>query len=126
MNLQERKIAAPVDAQYRGRVLFLVRQRDRDVARAGDHVIIGHDLAVFVDDEAGTNAFLREHLKEEIPLVDNAGDVDRGEAVGLVDIDVVLLVRAKPAPWAVTGSDQRRPLDEMAEPAGRASSRRAK
>ena len=34
----------------------------------------------------------REDLEEEIALIDDAGDVDGGETVRLVDIDVVLLV----------------------------------
>ena len=58
-------------------------------------MIVRHDLAVFIDNEAGADAFLRKDLEEEIALINDAGDVDRGQAVGLVDIDIVLLVGAK-------------------------------
>ena len=52
LDFENREIAAPVDAEHGGRILLLVLQRHRDIARAGNHVIIGENFAVFVDDES--------------------------------------------------------------------------
>ncbi len=75
--------------------MTLVRQRDGNVLRARDDVIVSQDLAVRVDNEAGPDALLRKHLEEEIALIHDTRDIHRSEAIDLIDIDIVLLVRAE-------------------------------
>jgi hypothetical protein len=50
-----------VDADDAGQMQRTVRQRDCELRRVFDNVIIGHDVAVAVDDDAGAEA-LHEHV----------------------------------------------------------------
>ena len=60
-------------------------------------MLVRHDLAVFIDDEARPHALRGKHPEKEIALVDHARNVHGGRVAVLVDIDIVLLVRAKAA-----------------------------
>jgi hypothetical protein len=53
VDLQERDVGRPVGADDLGLHALLVRETDLDVARAGDHVVVGHDVARLVDHESG-------------------------------------------------------------------------
>ena len=85
VDMQNRQVAAAVKTDHVRLVLLFVPKRYCDVARSGNDVIIGHDVAIGVNNKPGTNAFLRKNLKEEIALVNDAGDINRSGAVGLVD-----------------------------------------
>src|SRR6202012_3446117 len=95
MDLQNCQIDSPIDADYSRRVLLLVRQSHRDVARSGDHVVVREDLAALVDNETRSYAFLGEDLEKHIALVDDTCDIYRRQMVGFLDVDVVLSVRRK-------------------------------
>ena len=66
-------------------------QSDFDLARFGDDVVVGEDVAFFVDDEAGALAFLGDESVEEVEGHGAGGDVDHGTDVLAIDVDVVLL-----------------------------------
>src|SRR5581483_11210778 len=77
-------------------VLALIRKRNLDTAAARNHVVIGQDEAVFVDQETGTETLSSHRLIEEIAAHGCARDVDGREAREFIDIDVVLLLRREP------------------------------
>ena len=61
VDLEQRDVRFRVDADDAGQMQRTVRQRDRELRRVLDNVIIGHDVAVAVDDDAGAEA-LHEHV----------------------------------------------------------------
>ena len=81
-----------VDADAGGFELLLVPERDFDGLGVVDDVVVGEDVALVIDDEAGTLALLRDRAQEEIAADDfGAGDVDdRGQGF-FVDGDVLEL-----------------------------------
>ena len=95
VNLNQREVITTVDTEDFGFVLFFIGERDGDVLRAGDDVVVGDDLALIIDEKAGAGAFLGVDLEEEIALINHRGDVDGRQAVGLVDVDIVLFVGFK-------------------------------
>ena len=60
VDLEQRDVRFRVDADDAGQMQRTVRQRDRELGRVLDYVIIGHDVAVAVDDDAGAEA-LHDH-----------------------------------------------------------------
>ena len=47
-------------------VAALVGERDLDLLSAGDHVVVGEDVALLVEDEAGALVLLGNGLEEEV------------------------------------------------------------
>jgi hypothetical protein len=66
-------------------------ESDFDLSRILNHVVIGENVTVFVDDEAGSLAFLRNGAIEEVECYGARCDVHHGLDVLAIDIDVVLL-----------------------------------
>ena len=81
-----------VHADDGGSIFFAVVEGDPDLARVGDDVVVGEDMAFFVDDEAGTLALLRVEAVEEIEGLHLRSYIDDGGDIFAVDTDVVLLL----------------------------------
>ena len=90
-------------------------ERDLDLARIGDDVIVSENTPFFVDDKAGALAFLRYQPVEEVVGHDARGDVHDRRDVFAVDADVVLLFGVKR--FAAGGFGNLNAL-RMAEPVG--------
>ena len=90
-DLDDRQIMGLVGADDGGLIFLAVVQRDFNLARFGDDVIVGEDVSFFVDDETGALAFLRDQAVEEVEGHYARGDVDYRCDVLAVDADVVLL-----------------------------------
>ena len=90
-----------VGHQDLGFVLVLVIERDLYVLRVRDHVKVGEDVAVFIQDETGTLALLRDRAIKEVEGDHAGGDIhDRGKRF-FIDRDVVLLAgKSAGAAWA--------------------------
>src|SRR5437867_3573997 len=58
-DLDDRQIGLRIHADDLGRMFLLVRQIDLDVGGAIDHVVVGHDVAVRIDDHAGPARHVR-------------------------------------------------------------------
>ena len=58
------------------RVAVLVVGLNLDVTRVGDDMVVGEDVALFVEDEAGTLIGLGDVTVEEIEGYGSCGDVD--------------------------------------------------
>src|ERR1019366_243380 len=80
-----------VAADDGGLIFLAIVQRDPDLARIRDDVIVGEDVSFFVDDEPRALALLRNQAVEKVEGHDARGDVDDGSKVLVVDLDVVLL-----------------------------------
>src|ERR1700723_4020991 len=99
-----------------GSLIFLaIVQRDFDLARVGNDMIVGENLSFFVDDEAGTLALLGHEAIEEIKGHDARGDVDDGCDVLAIDTDIILLFGVER--FAAGGFDNFSML-RMADPVG--------
>src|SRR5438552_1322331 len=72
-------------------VFLAVVQGDFDLARIGDDVVIGQDMAFFIDDETRALSFLGHESVEEIEGYRSGGDVHDRRDVVVVDPNVVLL-----------------------------------
>ena len=59
-DLDDGQVMRLVGADDGGLIFLAVVERDFDLARIGDDVIVGEDVSFFVDDEAGALAFLRD------------------------------------------------------------------
>ncbi len=59
-DLQQRNVMDWVDANPGGLELLLVPERDLDGLRVVDDVVVGEDVTLVVDDEAGALALLRD------------------------------------------------------------------
>ena len=66
LDLDDRKIVGAVASNHRRLVRLLVVESDLDLARIGDHVVVGQDMAFFVDDETRALAFLRYRTVKEV------------------------------------------------------------
>ena len=71
------------------------RQRDLNAAATGDHVKVGQDETVIVDQETRAKALRGDRLIEKIAADRGAGDINGGELRKLVNVDIVLLVRVQ-------------------------------
>ena len=76
-------------------VLLAVVEGHFDLACIGDDVIVGENVAVFIDDEAGALAFLRDQAVEEVEGHGARGDVHHRWNILAIDADVVLLFRVE-------------------------------
>ncbi len=65
-DLDDRQVMRFVGADDGGLVFLAVVERDFNLARFGDDVIIGQDVSFFVDDETRALAFLRHQSVKEI------------------------------------------------------------
>ena len=80
-----------IHAHNVGTVFLAVVQGDFDLARVGDNVVIGQDMAFFIDDETRALSFLGHESVEEIEGYRSGGDVHDRRDVVVVDPNVVLL-----------------------------------
>ncbi len=71
--------------------LCLSCEGDFDALGVGDDVVVGEDVALLVEDEAGALALLRDGAVEEVEGDGGGGDVDDGGQAFFVDGDVLLL-----------------------------------
>ncbi len=71
--------------------MLLVFQDDFQLPRAVNDVVVGEDVAFFINDESGAGALLGLRTEEEIIRDDGGGDVDHGGNDAFVDVHVVLL-----------------------------------
>ena len=76
MNLDDRQIIHPVDPDDLGAVSFLVRGGDFNLVRVGDHMEVGEDVSLAIDDEARALSFFGHLAVEEVKLHRARGDVD--------------------------------------------------
>ncbi len=65
LDLEQRDVGLPVAAHQLGRELALVVELDRDALGARDDVVVGDDVAVRGDDEAGAHSALHGRLVAE-------------------------------------------------------------
>ena len=75
-----------------GFVTVLIGERDFNLLAAGDDVIIGEDVSLLVEDEAGALVLLGDDLEEEVDGLRRRGDVDDRRQRLFVDGDVVHLL----------------------------------
>ena len=75
-DLDDGEIVRAVGADDGGAIFLAVAERDFDLPGFGDHVVVGEDVAFFVDDEAGALTFLRDQSVEEVVGHGARGDVD--------------------------------------------------
>ena len=92
LDLNDGEVVRLVGSDDGGRVVLFVGEDDFQLPGAVDDVVVGEDVAFFVDDEAGAGALLGLGAKEEIIGDDGGGDVDHGGNDALVDVHVVLLL----------------------------------
>src|SRR5260370_15021472 len=85
-----------VAADDGGLIFLAIVERDPDLARIGDDVIVGEDMPFFVDDEARALALLRHQSVEKVEGHNTRSDVDDGSNVLVVDADVVLFFGVEP------------------------------
>ena len=75
------------------RILVLVGERNLDLLRIRDDVIVREDLAVFAQDESRSLPLLRHHSVEQSKRESGGGHVDHGGEHPFIDGNVVLLHR---------------------------------
>ena len=88
---QQRQIVALVDTDDLSLVLVLVVERDFDPLCVVDDVVVGEDVALLIEDEAGALALLGNGAVEEVKRDGGRGDIDDGGQGLLIDGDVLLL-----------------------------------
>ena len=76
-------------------ILVLVGERNFDLLRILDDVVIGENLAIFAQDESRALPLLRHHAIEEIESESGGGHVDHGGKDAFVDGNIVLLLRGE-------------------------------
>ena len=101
IQLDDRQIGGGVGAGDLRGVHLAVRERDLDVLSTGDHVVVGHDVALLVDDRAGAGrrAVLQRGLDRDHRLGDlvrHGGPIHglaigdrRATVAGLAGVDVL-------------------------------------
>src|SRR5437588_10996801 len=57
IDLEQRDIGLVIAADHLGGVVVTILQRDRYLVRIFDHVVVGQDIALFGNDEAGAERF---------------------------------------------------------------------
>ena len=82
VDLQDRHIIGIIGPDQLGLVFFLIGCRDLDLAGVLDDVVVGHDIAIFADDNAASRAFRDVGLHPGV----------RGDALG-PDLDDAVLGR---------------------------------
>ena len=92
-DLDHRKIVTLICANHLRRVVALVVQRDFNILGALDHVEVGEDVSLFVENESRTLAFLRHHAIKEVKAHGARANVHHRWNRLLVDADVDLLFR---------------------------------
>ena len=140
VDLEHRHVRARVGADDPGPHALVVREADPDRARAGDHVVVGDDVAGLVDHEAGAECLLALALRDreaeervDRRRLDDLGgrDLDdsrRRAAVDLVDREGLAALeggRAGGRGDRLQLADGGRARFEGAEPRGRAQRDRA-
>jgi len=70
---------------------MLIVRLDFDVSGVGDDVVVGEDVSLLVEDEAGALAFSGHETVEEVEGGGGGGDVDHRWDHAFVDGDVVQL-----------------------------------
>ncbi len=98
LNLNQGEIAARLGSEHASAILFMVREGDRYLLTAANHVVVGDDLPFLVDDESRADALRRVDLHEPAALIDDARDIDGGEMRRFVNIDIVLFVGFETGP----------------------------
>jgi len=91
-------------------------QRDFHLARVGDDVIVGEDVAIFVDDKARSLTVLRNQPVKEVERHDARRNVHHGWNIPAIDADIVLLFAVEPFAAGSLGDLH---LRGMAEPVHR-------
>ena len=110
IDLDQRKIVTLVAHQNPGAVAALIRGYGHlHVGAAANHVIIGENLAVGINDESRPQPLYRLHAEEKIALVGGAGDVHHAFLGGLIDFDVIHLIGAEAGGLRHGGTEPYRP-----------------
>jgi len=95
IDLDQRDVVNTVTRENPPGIAGLIGQRYLNLRTTADHVTIGEDLAIGVDQETRSQFLLGNQVEENGSLVDGAGDVDHAVLGGLIDVDVVLLIGAQ-------------------------------
>ena len=91
LDLNDGEIVRRVRADDGRFVLLAIVHGDFDLARLGDHVVVGQDVALFIDHESRSLPFLRNQAVEKVQGHGARGDVDDRRNVLVVDGNIVLL-----------------------------------
>ena len=91
VDLEKGEVVQAIFADDLSLVAMLVVGLDLDVSRVGDDVVVGEDVALLIENEAGALVLLGYEAHEEVEGDGAGGDVDDGGDDALVDGDVVHL-----------------------------------
>src|SRR3954469_23346001 len=90
-----------VGSDYSCAILFPIVERDLNLPRVGDHVIIGEHVAIFIDDEARALPLLWNQAIKKVERHGFRSYVHHRADVLVVNGNIVLLVGVE---WVVAGS----------------------
>src|SRR5581483_6992209 len=94
-NLNYGKIMRPICTHYGDTIFLAIVQRDFDLARAVDHVVIGQNVAIAVDNEAGALPLLRHQSIEKVQGYRLRRDIDDRADVLVINGNIVLFFGVK-------------------------------
>ena len=92
LDLNDREVVRLVGSDDGGRIVLFVGQDDLELTGSIDDMVVGEDVSLFVDEEAGAGTLRGLGSEEEIIGDDGGGDVDHRGRDALVDVHVVLLI----------------------------------
>ena len=85
------QIVSGIGTHHGGAIFFPIVQRDFNLPRLGDYMVIGENVSIFIDDEPRALPLLRYQSVEKIKSHRAGSDVHHGIDILVIDADVVLL-----------------------------------
>ena len=100
IDLDDGQVIGGIDANHLGFELALLgQQRHFQESSLFDHVVVGQNVSLGVDDGSGTGSLLGDGAEEEVKAESGGGDVDHARTDPPVDLDIFRFVLAEGGRW---------------------------